>query len=47
MKNLIEQLGNGFDKVTSETCKKIIAKIRMHEDRFWSEDLQIDALETA
>jgi len=42
MKNLIEQLDVGFDKVTTETCIKIIAKIRKIEDSFWTEDIKAD-----
>lgn len=42
MNNLIEQLDSGFDKVTSNTCKKIIKKIRKVEDVFWTEDLKMD-----
>ena len=42
VKNLIEQLSHSFDKVTSVTCKKIIAKVRAHEDTFWTEDGQDD-----
>jgi hypothetical protein len=45
MKNLIKQLDNGFEKVTAETCSKIIAKIRKVEDEFWSDDLQFDSHE--
>jgi len=45
MKNLIKQLDNGFEKVTAETCSKIIAKIRKVEDEFWSDDLQFDSQE--
>ena len=45
MKNLIKQLDTGFEKVTAETCSKIIAKIRKVEDEFWSDDLQFDSQE--
>jgi transposase len=43
MLNLIEQLESGFDMVTSETCKKILTKVRKIEDEFWNEDIKIDA----
>jgi transposase len=43
MKNLIKQLDNGFDKVTDETCSKVIAKIRKVEDEFWTDDLKFDS----
>ena len=45
MNNLIEQLDSGFEKVTAETCAKIIAKVRKIEDEFWTEDLKFDAQE--
>jgi transposase len=45
MKNLIKQLDIGFEKVTAETCSKIIEKIRKVEDEFWSDDLQFDSQE--
>lgn len=45
MKNLIKQLDNGFDKVTKETCTKIIEKIRKIEDEFWDDDLKFDSQE--
>ena len=45
MKNLIKQLDTGFEKVTAETCSKIIARIRKVEDEFWSDDLQFDSQE--
>lgn len=47
MNNLIEQLDSGFDKVTAKTCVEIIAKVRKFEDEFWTEDLKIDAQESA
>ncbi len=43
MTNLIKQLDNGFEKVTADTCSKIIAKIRKVEDEFWADDLQFDS----
>ena len=42
MKNLINQLEKGFDKVSAQTCVKIISKIRKTEDRFWNEDSRLD-----
>jgi len=45
MKNLIKQLDTGFEKVTAETCSKIIAKIRKVEDEFWTDDLKFDSIE--
>ena len=42
MANLYEQLEVAFDKVTAETCKKIIKKVRITEDKFWSEDAKMD-----
>jgi transposase len=46
MKNLIEQLDSGFNKVTAKTCAKIIAKVRKIEDEFWAEDLKFDTQES-
>ncbi len=45
MKNLIQQLEAGFDKVTGKTCAEIIEKVRKVEDEFWTEDLQFDEQE--
>lgn len=42
MKNLETQLERAFNKVTMETCKKIIKKIRLVEDKFWEEDGQLE-----
>jgi transposase len=42
MKNLETQLENAFNKVTGETCRKIIKKIREVEDKFWIEDALIE-----
>ena len=47
MNNLIEQLEFGFEKVTAESCAKILAKVRKIEDKFWAEDLKMDAIEAA
>ena len=43
MKNLTLQLENGFSKVTAETCKKIITKVKKIEDEFWATDIKMDA----
>ena len=42
MKNLIEQLDEGFNKVTPTTCSKIITKVIKIEDKFWAEDIRLD-----
>jgi len=42
MDNLILQLERAFDKVTDQTCQKIIKKIRSVEDDFWNEDIKSD-----
>lgn len=42
MANLIEQLNQGFEKVTASTCEKIIKKVRGKEDEFWVTDLRFD-----
>ncbi len=42
MKNLTQQLENGFSKVTAETCVKIISKVRKIEDEFWTTDIKMD-----
>ncbi|MDR4505470.1 MAG: hypothetical protein MRK01_11890 [Candidatus Scalindua sp.] len=43
MKNLIDQLENGFERVTSKTCVKIIAKVIKTEDQFWRDGIRSDA----
>ncbi len=40
MKNLINQLKRGFNKVKAKTCASIIKKVREKEDCFWSEDIK-------
>lgn len=45
MDNLIEQLNSGFEKVTADTCEKIIAKVRKIEDEFWVDDLKLEEQE--
>ena len=42
MKNLEAQLEKGFEKVTADTCEKIIKKVRKIEDKFWMEDMILD-----
>ncbi len=43
MKDLIDQLENGFEQVTSITYAKIIAKAIKTEDQFWLDDISSDA----
>lgn len=43
MKNLEAQLTYVFDKVSPETCKKIIHKIRKVEDEFWEDEQILEA----
>jgi len=42
MENLLIQLEYAFEKVTKETCSKIIKKVRQVEDAFWKGDQIID-----
>jgi len=42
MKNLANQLEEGFTKVTAKTCASIIEKVREKEDCFWGEDIKKD-----
>jgi transposase len=42
MENLKIQLDKAFEKVTPETCRKIIKKVRSIEDKFWKEDTELD-----
>ena len=44
MDNLWIQLDNAFEKVTAETCQKIIKRIRLVENKFWEEDAELDRL---
>jgi transposase len=44
MKNLENQLEEAFKNVISETCEKIIKRIRKVEDKFWDEDAKMDQL---
>ena len=43
MANLIVQLENAFNKVTSKTCSGLVKKVCKIEDRFWNEDAFLDA----
>ncbi len=38
MKGLETQLEKAFDKVTAETCTKLIKQVKKVEDEFWKED---------
>ena len=43
MSHLLEQLEEGFGKVTAKTCHGLVKKIRGVEDKFWTEDVTTDA----
>jgi hypothetical protein len=40
MAGLRVHLEDGFEKVTSETCRAAIAEMRREEDRYWQEDME-------
>lgn len=42
LENLRIQLDFAFEKVTSSTCKKIIANIKSIENKFWQEDADLE-----
>jgi transposase len=42
MKSLEIQLEKAFDKVTADTCRKIIKRVRGVEKRFWDEDARLE-----
>ena len=42
MKNLEAQLDAAFAKITGNTCRKIIKKVRGVEDGFWKEDAKME-----
>jgi len=42
MKGLRKELAIGFNKVTNETCQKIISTVTEQEDIFWKEDAETD-----
>ncbi len=43
MANLVAQLEDGFSAVTADTCSGLITKIREVEDKFWKEEVMLDA----
>jgi transposase/predicted transcriptional regulator len=43
MANLMAQLEDAFSAVTAETCSGLIKKIREVEDKFWKEEVMLDA----
>lgn len=45
MATLQNNLDDGFQKVTSSTCMKLIKKIREIEDEFWENESKIDEIE--
>jgi DDE superfamily endonuclease len=40
MQGLRAHLEEGFDKVTSETCRAVSADMQSEEDRYWREDME-------
>jgi len=40
MKKVQILLEEGFEKVTTKTCQKLIKKVKMQEDAFWVEDAE-------
>lgn len=42
MKNLEIQLEEAFNKITAQTCRKIIKRVRAVEDKFWEEDAELE-----
>lgn len=45
LSSLYGKLDEGFAKVTEDTCKSVIKKVRTTEDEFWNEDQESDELE--
>lgn len=43
MSNLLKQLDEAFGSVTADTCSGIIKKVRKVEDKFWSEDIELES----
>lgn len=43
MTNLVAQLEDAFNAVTAEKCSGLIKKIREVEDKFWKEEVMLDA----
>lgn len=41
MKSFREQLPVAFAKVTSRTCKSLIAKVVKQEEKYWAEDSKL------
>jgi len=41
MKNFREQLPAAFTKVTTRTCKSLIAKVVKQEEKYWDEDVKL------
>ena len=42
MVNLIVQLENAFNNITTKTCSGLVKKVRKIEDKFWNEDALLD-----
>ena len=42
MSNLEIQLEKAFDKVTKDTCRKVVKRVREVENKFWQEDAMMD-----
>ena len=42
LENLKRQLEDAFEKITAETCQRIIKKVRSVEEQFWEEDARLD-----
>ena len=47
MKSLEIQLEKAFDKVTANTCRKIIKRVRNVEATFWEEDAKLESRQDA
>ena len=43
MAGLREHLEEGFEKVTSATCRAAVKDMRWEEDRYWREDMENEA----
>jgi len=39
MKKVFILLEEGFAKVTNKTCQKLIQKVNLQEESFWTEDI--------
>ncbi len=42
LRNFRNNLPSAFSQVSSETCRKLLAKTIAEEDRYWKEDGEID-----